>query len=121
MCFNVLKNHIESTDLIIKKDPSSKRKLIGNTPFTALHIQRQGNLKNDVFERRMSKEILLQVILCFSPNTDLSEIAEFVIPKNKRSRFKHNHVYIHFPKDGLMKIAGYPKTIGYSLLKLTSQ
>ena len=45
----------------------------------------------------------------FGPDTNPDENIEFVILAKKRTRFKHNHVNINFPKEWLMKIAGNPK------------
>jgi len=96
-------------DLLFNSDEKN-RKMVGNTPFTSLHITHCRTTKKYTPERaKKLDDIIVRVILCFGPNENTEDIPAFSIPQKKKIRFKHNHVFIHFPKDGPIRIVGNPQ------------
>jgi len=84
--------------------------LVGNTPFTSLHITHCRTTKNYEPERAKKwDDITVRVTLCFGPNENTDHIPAFSIPWKKNVNFKNNRVFIYFPKDGPIRIVGNPQ------------
>ena len=84
--------------------------MIGNTPFTSLHISHWKNYKKCDDEKRDNMDVYVSVMLCFGPRNSSPENPRFYIPKKGSVPFKHNQVFIHFPqRDGPLHIKGNPK------------
>ena len=86
------------------------RKMVGNTPFTSLHITHCRTTKDYESERAKKwDDITVCVTLCFGLSENTAHIPAFFIPWKKNVNFKNNRVFIYFPKDGPIKIVGNPQ------------
>ena len=84
--------------------------MVGNTPFTSLHITHCRTTKDYEPERAKKwDDITVCVTLCFGPNENTDHIPAFSIPWKKNVNFKNNRVFIYFPKDGPIRIVGNPQ------------
>ena len=107
---NSLSSKIGKDEFVIENEQKKKRKMIGSTPFTSLHVTHWSNLKKFEPEKRNNTDVIVSVMICFGPTNTSSDNPRFYSPNKGSISLKHNYVYIHFQNiDGPFIIQGNPK------------
>ena len=107
---NSLSSKIGRDEFVIENEQKKKRKMIGSTPFTSLHVTHWSNLKKFEPEKRNNTDVIVSVMICFGPTNTSSDNPRFYSPNKGSISLKHNYVYIHFQNiDGPFIIQGNPK------------
>ena len=100
-----LGSRIDGDKFIIEEKQKKNREMIGNTPFTSLHISYWKNRKKCEPEKRNNMDVLVNVMLCFGPKDVSPENPRFWLPQKGSVPFKHDQVFIHSPqRDGILHI-----------------
>ena len=105
-------------DILINQDGKKNRKMVGNTPFTSLHITHCHTTKDYEPERAKKwDDITVCVTLCFGPNENTDHIPAFSIPWKKMLTSKTTESSFIFPKMDQLGLLEIHKNFGYCLFK----
>ena len=113
---NILKDRYEFLtvdELKVDFMPGKKNhKMIGNTPFTSLHICYWFDIDESLSVTRVNKDALVCVMICFGPKGNESKTVlkfkSYKSSKESETKLQGETIYVYWPQKYSMTVSGIP-------------